>query len=105
VAKFGIALGSGPRGPGFESRRSDQPKAEHIGAKNPQIIEKSVVCGSFSAFLRLNKIPKKCGFCTLSDTILIANLEHEKAVETCSAALFFSMPRSLVECALCKPLP
>lgn len=24
VAKLGIALGSGPRGPGFESRRSDQ---------------------------------------------------------------------------------
>ena len=24
VAKFGIALGSGPRGPGFESRHSDQ---------------------------------------------------------------------------------
>ena len=23
VAKFGIALGSGPRGPGFDSRRSD----------------------------------------------------------------------------------
>ena len=29
VAKFGIALGSGPRGRGFESRHSDQ---------NPQIL-------------------------------------------------------------------
>ena len=28
VAKFGIALGSGPRGRGFESRHSDQ---KHIG--------------------------------------------------------------------------
>ena len=27
VAKFGIALGSGPRGLGFESRHSDQRKA------------------------------------------------------------------------------
>ena len=27
VAKFGIALGSGPRGPGFESRHSDQKSA------------------------------------------------------------------------------
>ena len=26
MAKFGIALGSGPRGPGFESRHSDQIK-------------------------------------------------------------------------------
>ena len=26
MAKFGIALGSGPRGPGFESRCSDQIK-------------------------------------------------------------------------------
>ena len=33
VAKFGIALGSGPRGPGFESRRSD-----HLGS-----IEKSML--------------------------------------------------------------
>lgn len=32
VAKLGIALGSGPRGPGFESRRSD-----HFG-KSPQLL-------------------------------------------------------------------
>ena len=30
MAKFGIALGSGPRGPGFESRCSDQKKKVHL---------------------------------------------------------------------------
>ena len=30
MAKFGIALGSGPRGLGFESRYSDQNSGDHI---------------------------------------------------------------------------
>ena len=30
MAKFGIALGSGPRGRGFESRYSDQKSGDHI---------------------------------------------------------------------------
>ena len=30
MAKFGIALGSGPRGLGFESRYSDQKSGDHI---------------------------------------------------------------------------
>ena len=30
VAKFGIALGSGPRGRGFESRHSDQKEHLHF---------------------------------------------------------------------------
>ena len=40
VAKFGIALGSGPRGRGFESRHSDHRKAS-----------KSQGFGAFSNFL------------------------------------------------------
>ena len=31
VAKFGIALGSGPRGLGFESRHSDQKPSTKVG--------------------------------------------------------------------------
>ena len=35
MAKFGIALGSGPRGLGFESRYSDQNSGDHIcGRRN-----------------------------------------------------------------------
>ena len=35
MAKFGIALGSGPRGLGFESRYSDQNSGNHIrGCRN-----------------------------------------------------------------------
>ena len=31
VAKFGIALGSGPRGHGFKSRHSDQKSVDFVG--------------------------------------------------------------------------
>ena len=41
MAKFGIALGSGPRGLGFESRYSDHRKALEM-----------YVSGAFSYFLR-----------------------------------------------------
>ena len=34
VAKFGIALGSGPRGPGFKSRHSDQKCASAEAMNN-----------------------------------------------------------------------
>ena len=44
VAKFGIALGSGPRGRGFESRHSDQRK----------ILEKPMFFKDFSYFKNAN---------------------------------------------------
>ena len=40
MAKFGIALGSGPRGRGFESRCSDHRKQ----------YRKRLFCGTFSLF-------------------------------------------------------
>jgi len=43
--------GGWPSAAAFESRRSDHLKAEYIGTEKPQIIEKSVVCGSLYAFL------------------------------------------------------
>ena len=45
VAKFGIALGSGPRGRGFESRHSDQ---------NPQIfVQEAQISEDFFFFVAL----------------------------------------------------
>ncbi len=41
MAKLGIALGSGPRGLGFESRHSDQRKQ----------YRKQLFCGTFSLFI------------------------------------------------------
>ena len=48
VAKFGIALGSGPRGLGFESRHSDH-KSQHS-----LIQRKVLVNGDFSLFICQN---------------------------------------------------